>query len=177
MFLYSEVLCSPEIKDAGILDYGFLDIKDAIRILQDRTNHKNDEIVENFLLTRHEKRPVMEKVVSRISELKEAGYKIFLLSNCEPLMINRLKTASNVFDKIDGAILSFEVHQVKPYHGIFNTLLERYSLNADESVFIDDNAKYISVANRLGFHAFQSFANSENSVLQAIDKALMLDEQ
>jgi len=40
---------------------------------------------------------------------------------------------------------------IKPDPKIWKVLLERYQINAEESVFIDDNAKNIEVAKSLGF--------------------------
>ncbi|MNY69343.1 D-glucose-1-phosphatase [compost metagenome] len=40
---------------------------------------------------------------------------------------------------------------IKPDPKIWNVLLERYKLEANESVFIDDNFKNIEMAKTLGF--------------------------
>lgn len=40
---------------------------------------------------------------------------------------------------------------IKPDPTIWQVLLERYTIKAEESVFIDDNAKNIEVAKSLGF--------------------------
>ena len=104
-----------------------------------------------------------------MKQLKEKGYKIFILSNTGVKMAERLKTASNVFNIVDGYILSNEVHQVKPYPSIFQSLLTKYRLKPDECIFIDDNSKNVKTAERLGIHAFKVDANFEQSVLKVID--------
>lgn len=39
---------------------------------------------------------------------------------------------------------------IKPYVGIYNTLINRYSLLPAETLFIDDNQKNIDTGNKLG---------------------------
>lgn len=167
-FLNKEVVMSPEWTGASLIDYGYLTVEEAIAQIQDRTNHKNDELVRNFLLHCHENRPVATSVIKRIKQLKEMGYRIYLLSNTGVKMIQHFKEACDVFELVDGYILSYEVHQVKPNHSIYKTLLEKYQLNTQESVFIDDNAKNIKTALDLGLIARKVEPNSEESVLDAI---------
>lgn len=56
------------------------------------------------------------------------------------------------FGLFDGKIVvSGEEKLIKPDPKIWEILLERYQIKAEESVFIDDNAKNIEVAKSLGF--------------------------
>ncbi|MGK0175780.1 MAG: 2-haloacid dehalogenase, partial [Ulvibacter sp.] len=48
---------------------------------------------------------------------------------------------------------------IKPNEEIYLLLLERYSLKAEESIFIDDNYKNIIAANKLGFHTIHFTEN------------------
>ena len=83
-------------------------------------------------------------------------------------MIQHFKKACDVFELVDGCVLSYEGHQVKPNPSIYKTLLEKYQLNPQESVFIDDNAKNIKTALDLDLIARKVEPNSEESVLDAI---------
>lgn len=56
------------------------------------------------------------------------------------------------FDVFEGKIVVSGTEKlIKPDPEIFKVLLNRYSLKAEESVFIDDNAKNIATAKSLGF--------------------------
>ena len=79
----------------------------------------------------------MEGMEELIRELKENGYRIFLLSNAGlPLRqyFPRLPGA----DCFEGFLVSAEEKLLKPQAEIFRTLLGRFQLEAGESVFVDD---------------------------------------
>lgn len=167
-FLNKEVVMSPEWTGASLIDYGYLTVEEAIAQIQDRTHHKKDELVRNFLLHCHEDRQVAKSVIKRIKQLKNRGYKIYLLSNAGEKMIQRFRKACNLFKLVDGYIFSYEVHQVKPSPSIYKSLIEKYQLDPQESVFIDDNSVNIKTALDLGLIAHKVETNSEKSVLDAI---------
>lgn len=48
-------------------------------------------------------------------------------------------------------MVSGEEKLIKPNPEIWKVLLERYNIKAEESVFIDDNAKNVEMADSLGF--------------------------
>ncbi len=88
-----------------------------------------------------------------IKELKAEGYKLFLLSNIPMHFIER-QYMFPVLELFDGKIFSGEVKLLKPDAKIFEYLLKKYSLNADESLFIDDTKENIVSATKLGFNTF-----------------------
>lgn len=47
-FLLQEVIHSPEWLSYALIDMDFLSMKHAISIVEDRTNHKNDSLIEKF---------------------------------------------------------------------------------------------------------------------------------
>ena len=50
-FLLQEVIHSPEWLSYALIDTGFLSRKHAISIVEDRTNHKNDSLIEKILVS------------------------------------------------------------------------------------------------------------------------------
>ena len=54
----------------------------------------------------------------------------------------------------DGIVVSSDEHIVKPDAGIYRILLERYGLNADECLFIDDRADNVRGAVESGMNAY-----------------------
>ena len=54
-----------------------------------------------------------------------------------------------------GGVASCEVHINKPDARIYQALLDKYSLKADECVFIDDNLANVQAAFALGFAGIQ----------------------
>ena len=53
---------------------------------------------------------------------------------------------------MDGAILSYTVKQIKPNADIYQTLLSRFGLTAEECVFIDDRLENVEGAKKEGIH-------------------------
>ncbi len=79
----------------------------------------------------------MEGMEKLIRELKEKGYGVYLLSNAS----RRQRTywprvaGSELFD---GTLISAEEGVMKPHPEIYQRILQRFDLNAEECFFVDD---------------------------------------
>ena len=51
---------------------------------------------------------------------------------------------------MDGGIMSYEVQLIKPDLAIYQTLMERYDLQPEECVFLDDTVRNVEAAQALG---------------------------
>ena len=60
----------------------------------------------------------------------------------------------------DGGILSYEVKLIKPEREIYEMLLSRYDLKAEECVFVDDRKRNCEGAEKVGIKAIL-FENKE----------------
>lgn len=102
-----------------------------------------EEMEANLVLDQH--------IVEFIKRLKQK-YKIGLLSNAAKDEINILfdDGADKVFDSIT---ISYEVGEVKPNPGIYQTCLQRLGVKASEAVFVDDNVANLVGARAVGMHA------------------------
>ena len=60
----------------------------------------------------------------------------------------------NINDMFDGGIYSYQEHLIKPSYEIYNLVLNRFSLNKEETLFFDDKEKNVIVANGLGIKSF-----------------------
>ena len=54
--------------------------------------------------------------------------------------------------EFDGILVSGEEKLIKPDPAIFHLLMERYTITAENAVFIDDNIKNVTAAKNIGFH-------------------------
>jgi HAD superfamily hydrolase (TIGR01509 family) len=61
-------------------------------------------------------------------------------------------------DYVDGGILSYKYHVIKPDSDIYELIIKRYDLTPDKCVFIDDTEKNVIGAIRSGIKGihFQS---------------------
>lgn len=100
-----------------------------------------------------------------IQELKKKGLGIYALSNYGERMFAQTGKELNFLEYMDGALISYQDHLIKPDPRIYQTLLNRYHLNPDETVFFDDNEDNVKGASDLGIHAFL-FHNYEEAAQQ-----------
>ena len=149
-FIINNIINSPEWLGNSLIDPGYISKEEAILIVQDRTNHENDELISNFWNNYNNYSLVDERVIKLIKDLKLKGYKIFLLSNINDHTFQNVNK-SDLFSIVDGYVLSYIEHQIKPYKSIYNTLISRYSLIPSETIFIDDNINNINTAQELEF--------------------------
>ena len=149
-FIDKNIFHSPEWLGYGLIDTGYVTREQAISMVQDRTNHTNDELIYDFWTKYNNYAYVDNNVINLIKKLKQNNYKIYLLSNINPYTYEKVKE-SGLFEIVDGYVLSYLEHQIKPYDAIYKTLIDRYNINPNESIFIDDNARNIETGNKLGF--------------------------
>lgn len=91
-----------------------------------------------------------------IRELKEKGFKVYILSNYGKYLYDKTVNGTlNFLPLVDGTMFSFEAKKVKPEPEIYTALIDRYELNADECLFFDDNADNIEMAIKMGLNASQ----------------------
>lgn len=88
-----------------------------------------------------------------IERLKVAGYKLYVLSNMSQEFIDFIHQLP-VYDNFDGEIVSCREHVVKPEPEIYRLLLNRFSLNPAECLFIDDREDNIEAAEHEGIYGF-----------------------
>lgn len=89
-------------------------------------------------------------------ECKQAGHKIFILSNWDTASWELMKIYFPSFIKaFDGIVISGEVKLMKPDPAIFKFILDQYVLDPQKTVFIDDQLENIRVAQRLGLHCIK----------------------
>lgn len=92
--------------------------------------------------------PGMAEIVKR---LKDKNYKLYLLSNAS-LRFFKYRDMFEIFLYFDGFMVSAEEKLVKPDKAIFDSICDRFSLNCQECIFIDDLQANIDGAINAGFH-------------------------
>ena len=97
----------------------------------------------------------IEGSVDVLRRLKSAGYKIYGLTNWSAETFYMIRDSCPVFGEFDGMVVSADEHLLKPDPAIYKCLLQRYSLQAEESLFIDDNADNVAGAKAVGMKAVQ----------------------
>ena len=95
----------------------------------------------------------IEPTAELIRDLKAAGYKLYVLSNMSHEFIAYLRK-KEVYAYFDGEVVSCEEGVVKPDPAIYRTLIDRYSLDVEQTMFIDDRRENVEVAASFGITPF-----------------------
>ncbi len=105
--------------------------------------------------------------LERLQALKDAGYRIFLLSNtnimhwehCRDHLFTLLgKQADDYFERI---FLSYEMHLAKPDPEIFAQTLRQAGIKAEETLFVDDLEANIQAAAQMGISTLHETSGVE----------------
>lgn len=118
------------------------------------------------------------KRLEMLRRMRMAGYRIFMLSNTNPVMYNSWidrafrQEGGTVNDYFDGIVVSYQELMCKPNVAIFETLMRRYGLNPSETLMLDDSEKNCQAAAEAGAHAFK-VGKGDNDDMMAICGALL----
>ncbi len=93
------------------------------------------------------------EMVSLLHQVKALGYHTFGLTNWSAEKFNLAYPHYTCLHALEGIVVSGIEHTIKPEPRLYEILLERYNLRAEECVCIDDNPANIRTAQSLGFHA------------------------
>lgn len=93
--------------------------------------------------------PIPE-TIEILKELKQKGYKIYVLSNYHKSAFEKTSMENEFFKLLDGRVISYEINCIKPDREIYDKLLKNYNLEAGETLFIDDMEENILGAEKLG---------------------------
>jgi len=170
--LHKNVFSSEEWK---LLDQGLITSEEAIdRIIKRIPEHRHvvQEIMlqwETFLIEE------ISTSVYFMKKFKEMGYKLYALSNYPER--GYLYTENNFpfFKLFDGKVISYEVKSVKPGKKIYEILLDKYGLKAEECLFIDDTLPNIETAREMGMKGIH-FMHS-NQLMELYNELVLKTEE
>lgn len=155
--IYREVFQSVEWAqmDLGILDEDTaapLILKKIPDHLKQKANH----------LLRHwwEKRICIEGMEELLQQLKNAGYRLFLLSNAS-VMQHQYWPGFPMSRLFDGKLISCDHGIVKPNPSIYHLFTDRFGLNPKECLFIDDQPANVAAAIGCGWNGIVFHGDAE----------------
>ena len=114
------------------------------------------------------------KTMKHIKLLSEKGYCIYVLSNLSYDAANYIKQHYDVFNQVDGYVLSCDVNCIKPDTKIYQLLLDTYHLKPHESVFLDDLKDNVESAKALGIKGIHVV--DEDKALKELYKVIEEDK-
>ncbi len=105
-----------------------------------------------------------------IESLRKRGFKIYALSNINPIVIDKVRElfaadGKQMEDYFDKAYLSYEVKSLKPDPEIFEILIADSGINPEETLFIDDSDRNIMAGKEFGLQLYLASAREDYSHL------------
>lgn len=108
--------------------------------------------------------PFIDEMVDLVKDIKAVGGKVFILSNISIRFSENYKhipALKDFFSLFDGLVFSGPLHITKPNAQIFNYLLNKYGLTAEETLFIDDLEKNVNGAKDVGISGYVFDGNAK----------------
>ena len=161
-YIYDEIFHAPEWT---LMDLGDITNDEAIEIINKRNEFKYEKLTQEFLHEWHKKQPINRDIVEIAKILKNNGYNLFVLSNMANQTYEYFKN-DEFFSLCTGIVISAHEHVKKPDEKVYRLLLNRYNLNAEECLFIDDDdsGKNYETANRIGIKGRRIMPNQVEDV-------------
>ena len=161
-YIYDEIFHAPEWE---LMDLGNITNDEATEVINKRNKFKYQKLTDNFLHEWYKKQEINRDIVEIAKKLKRNGYKLFVLSNMANLTYEYFKK-DEFFSLCTGIIISAHEHLIKPDEKVFRLLLDRYKLNAEECLFIDDDPseQNYKTANKIGIQGRRIIPNQAEDV-------------
>lgn len=142
------------------MDAGTLTEKTAEPTILSRFPARLKDSVRELLYSWAYPREMIEGMEDLIGRLKAAGYGIYLLSNASAAQHDYWPKypVSSLFD---GKLISCDVKIVKPCHRIYEVFAEKFSLQPEECLFIDDAPANVAGAIACGWQGIVFHGSTE----------------
>ena len=115
---------------------------DAYANLCKNINLPVTDVNVNFLMSIRDyaesKTKEYDYTIPMLKQLKEAGYKIGLISNSSVFAAEQIKSKTSILDYVDYPLFSFDVGTIKPALNIFEKMLEISWCKPEEVIMIWD---------------------------------------
>lgn len=128
-----------------MLDRGTISQDEALEIWQQRNPDLKAEIAD--VMAEWEKILTVKKDSLKIlKSLSAENYNLYILSNFHKKAFTYVRGKYDFFDYFDGRVISAEIGMIKPEAEIYDYLLEKFNLEAEATLFIDDSKQNIKAA-------------------------------
>lgn len=147
------------------LDLGTISVEKASGAYEEKYPQWRDEI--HWFLSHAELMSIPRKAVwKEIERLKKSGHRIYLLSNYSKELLEKHTEGAEFYKYLDGKMVSYMVHQIKPDPAIYKSLFTTYDLDPTNCIFYDDRSENTQVARELGMETVT--VESEEQLLEVL---------
>ena len=133
------------------MDRGTLSEADLVLRLAARTGRPAAELAGLMDAVRQSLH-VKPDTLALLERLSARGVPLYCLSNMSCDIYAHLRERHSFWGAFRGIVISADIRMMKPEREIFEFLLRRYGLAAEETVLVDDHAPNVEAARALGIH-------------------------
>jgi len=126
-----------------------------------------DISMRNELLNLYKKLSPYPEVKKVLNNLKEKNYKIAILSNGTPSLLNELVLSNNLVNAFDDIFSIEEVKIYKPHSKVYNIPINKYQINKDEVAFLSANTWDVSGGGNFGYNSI--WVNRNKNIFDNLD--------
>lgn len=134
-------------------DRGTISDEEAISAICMRLPTHLHGVVRDFICRENRDILPVPGMEALLCDLKVAGFRLYLLSNTSTAF-HRFRSRIPGIQLFDDELVSADVGLVKPDPAIFRLACERFGVEPEESVFIDDTPINAEAAQHIGMTAF-----------------------
>tara|TARA_B100000579_G_scaffold202970_1_gene165970 strand:- start:317 stop:979 length:663 start_codon:yes stop_codon:yes gene_type:complete len=128
---------------------------------------KIDKAMKNELLNLYKALNTFPEVKDVLNKLKEKNYKLAILSNGTPTLLNELVKSNNLDNIFDDIFSIEEVGIYKPDAKVYDMPIKKYKIQKEEVVFLSANTWDISGGGNYGYSSI--WVNRNNSIFDNLD--------
>ena len=126
-----------------------------------------DSSMRNELLDLYKVLSTFPEVKEVLNKLKEKNYKLAILSNGTPFLLNELVKSNNLDNIFDDIFSIEEVKTYKPDPKVYNIPIKKYQIQKNEVAYLSANTWDVSAGGNYGFNPV--WVNRNNSIFDNLD--------
>ena len=126
-----------------------------------------DPAMKNELLNLYKILSTYEEVPKTLKKLKQKKFKLAILSNGTPFLLNELVKSNNLDDLFDDIFSIEEVGIYKPDSKVYDIPIKKYLIEKNEVAFLSANTWDVSGGGNFGYNAI--WVNRKKSIFDNLD--------
>ena len=128
---------------------------------------KIDSSMKSELLNLYKVLSPYSEVNEVLKKLKEKNYKLAILSNGTPALLNELVKSNNLDNLFDNIFSVEEVGIYKPDSKVYDMPIKKYQIKTNEVAFLSSNTWDVSGGGNYGYNAI--WVNRNNNIFDNLD--------
>ena len=146
--------------------------KDFWKITEDSLDksmktYKIDPTMKNELLNLYKSLSPYEEVYEVLIKLKEKNFKLAILSNGTPSLLNELVKSNNLENVFDDLFSIEQVGIYKPDSKVYDMPINKYQIEKNEVYFLSSNTWDVSGGGNYGYNSI--WVNRNNNIFDKLD--------